>query len=66
MEEVDMIRLQLKLQGSVSVKVSVTQSWDAHGQWNLVQKWCPLEFFDKEYERHFSGFDTIQHLYLNL
>ena len=26
MEEVDMIRLQLKLQGSVSVKVSVTQS----------------------------------------
>ena len=66
MEEVDMIRLQLKLQGSVSVKVSVTQSWGAHAQWNLVQKWCPLEFFDKEYKRHFSGFDTIQHLYLNL
>lgn len=36
MEEVDMIRLQLKLQGSVSVKVNATQSRDARGRWNLV------------------------------
>lgn len=39
MEEVDMIRLQLKLQGSVSVKVSTTP-----GQGNWAQN-TPGKFF---------------------
>lgn len=36
MEEVDMIRLQLKLQGSVSVKVGAAQRRDCAGEFGLV------------------------------
>lgn len=45
MEEVDMIRLQLKLQGSVSVKVS-TPTGELHTASELWYK-MPLEFFTK-------------------
>lgn len=45
MEEVDMIRLQLKVQGSVSVKVGIVLSSDAQGQWNLIYN--TLEIFYK-------------------
>lgn len=61
MEEVDMIRLQLKLQGSVSVKVSFAQIWDACGPYNTP--WHL--FFHKGYKRSFYVCDTIQHIYLS-
>ena len=52
MDEVDMIRLQLKVQGSVSVKVGIVQSRDAHGPWHLVPS--ALEISDGGCESHFS------------
>lgn len=42
MEEVDMIRLQLKLQGSVSVKVGTAQRRHCAGQFGVVSTVAPV------------------------